>query len=213
MFKSKRRQLSEPEEINNYENNHSYGEPKQKILKAFIVETVRIILFVLIIVLPIRLFVIQPFRVSGESMETTFQNGEYLIVDQISYRFTEPEYGEVIVFRYPKNPSKYFIKRLLGMPSDTITIKDSVVSINGVDLDEPYARTIEPLYNFELKLGPDEYFVLGDNRNHSSDSRTWGALPKDKIVGRALIRLFPLTNINLLPGYFYHSNLDEELKN
>ena len=213
MFNFKRKQLSEPDETNNYENNYFADEPKEQPFKIFVVETVRIILFVLIIVLPIRLFVIQPFRVSGESMETTFRHGEYLIVDQISYRFTEPSYGEVIVFRYPENPSQHFIKRLIGLPGDTIEINDSVVSVNGVELDEPYARTIEPLYNFKSELDTNEYFVLGDNRNHSSDSRNWGALSKDKIVGRALVRLFPLNNINLLPGYFYHGNLDEELKN
>ena len=218
MFNFKRKQLSEPDETNNYENNNYFAdEPKEQPFKIFVVETVRIILFVLIIVLPIRLFVIQPFRVSGESMETTFHHGEYLIVDQISYRFTEPSYGEVIVFRYPEDPTIPFIKRVVGVPGDHLQYKDKSLTINGVEVDlelkgiyrsNGVGKRENGSYRLAEKLGERDhdilinplqpssvvvdreipeghYFVLGDNRDNSRDSRYWGLVPDENLVGRA----------------------------
>jgi signal peptidase I len=178
--------------------------PKQ----SFVGEILNFALVALLIVLPIRMFIAQPFIVSGASMETTFSSGEYLIVDQISYRLEEPERGDVIIFRYPKDPSKFFIKRIIGIPGDTVDIQGNVVKLinteypEGKVLDEPYIRDMAPNTTISETLGDEEYFVMGDNRNASSDSRMWGVLQRDKIVGRAFLRLFPFTNANVFPGAF-----------
>jgi signal peptidase I len=158
-----------------------------------------------IIVLPIRLFIAQPFIVSGASMEPTFEDGEYLIVDQISYRFKEPSRGDVIVFKYPIDERKFFIKRIIGLPGETVEVLDGKVFVNQQEklskeaLVEPYTNmpTIGPI---STSLEEGEYFVLGDNRAASSDSRLWGVLPRKDIVGRPIVRLFPLTRVSTLPG-------------
>lgn len=171
-----------------------------------LLEIVRFSLIALIIVIPIRMFIAQPFIVSGASMEETFQSGEYLIVDQLSYRFHEPERGDVVIFRYPKDPSKFFIKRVIGLPGDTITIDGNQVTISndeiptGFVLDEPYINTMDIPSNLTEELGDREYFVMGDNRDQSSDSRAWGVLQEERIIGRAYLRLFPPQNFSYLPG-------------
>lgn len=171
-------------------------------------EIIRFSLIAILIVVPIRMFVAQPFIVSGASMENNFHTGEYLIVDQLSYYFHPPARGEVIIFRYPRDPSKYFIKRVIGEPGDTVTIDAGVVSItntanpDGFELKEPYAKPMPLAPKMTEKLGEREYFVMGDNRSESSDSRTWGVLQEEKIVGRAWVRLFPPSVLDYLPGYF-----------
>jgi signal peptidase I len=169
-------------------------------------EIVRFSLIAILIVVPIRMFIAQPFIVSGASMETTFHTGEYLIVDQLSYYFRTPARGEVIIFRYPRDPSKYFIKRIIGEPGDTVTIENGIVSISnkanpdGFDLKESYAKTTPLAPKLVEKLGEREYFVMGDNRPESSDSRSWGVLQEERIVGRAWVRLFPPSVLDYLPG-------------
>ncbi len=177
--------------------------------RSFLGEVVHFSLIALLIVLPIRMFIAQPFIVSGASMETTFETGEYLIVDQLTYHLEDPKRGDVVVFRYPKDPSKFFIKRLIGLPGDVISIDGNVVTItnaahaNGVVLDEKsYVNAMSPNTTLTETLGTDEYFVMGDNRNASSDSRMWGVLQRDKIVGRAFLRLFPFTAMDVLPGKY-----------
>lgn len=183
-------------------------EPTQAKTEHPFSEIVRFAIIALIIVIPIRVFVAQPFIVSGASMDDTFENGQYLIVDQISYYVDEPARGDVVVFRYPKDPSKFFIKRVIGVPGDTVTIEGSVVTITnetytqGSVLAEPYVDTMSDNEMLSETLGKNEYFVMGDNRNFSSDSRSWGVLTKDKIVGRALLRLFPLSTAALWPGKY-----------
>lgn len=169
-------------------------------------EIVRFALIALIIVVPIRWFVAQPFIVSGASMENTFHGGEYLIVDQLSYYFEDPKRGEVIIFRYPVEPSKFFIKRVIGIPGDTVKIDGNIVTIvneehpEGMTLDEPYIYEMTPNTHITETLKDGEYYVMGDNRNASSDSRTWGILTRDKIVGRAFLRLFPVNKLSVFPG-------------
>lgn len=169
-------------------------------------EILRFTLLAIIIVLPVRWYVAQPFIVSGASMEHTFHNNEYLIVDQITYRFREPERGEVIIFHYPHDPSKYFIKRVIGLPGEVVSIANNTVTITNLEnpegllLDEPYLNEVITDGNQSVTLGEKEYFVMGDNREHSSDSRSWGALDEDEIVGRAWLRLFPPTELSFLPG-------------
>lgn len=170
-------------------------------------ELVRFALIAIVIVLPIRIFIAQPFVVSGSSMVPTFQDGQYLIVDEISYRLGEPERGDVVIFRYPKDPSKFFIKRIIGLPGETIDIDGNEVTItnnkneNGMQLSQPYLRTVSNSKSHMI-LDNDEYFVMGDNRPGSSDSRTWGAVERKFIVGRAFLRLLPVNEINFMPGAY-----------
>ena len=175
--------------------------------KESIWELVRFAVIALLIVIPIRVFVAQPFIVSGTSMVPTFSNKDYLIVDEISYRFHQPERGDVIIFRYPKDPKKFFVKRIIGLPGETVsldtngivTIKNSVHP-DGFTLDEPYVKNIQAKAFPETTMPDDEYFVMGDNRSGSSDSRAWGLLPEKNIVGVALIRLVPFAHAGLHPG-------------
>ncbi len=164
----------------------------------------------LAIVIPIRMFVAQPFVVSGLSMYPTFNDGQYLIVDEISYLLQGPHRGDVVIFRYPNDPSRFFIKRMIGMPNEKIQISNGVVTIfntanpNGFTLDEPYLD--EPFNTTQTYVtGPDQYFVMGDNRNESSDSRAWGLVPKKNLIGRAYLRLLPVKQISYLPGEFKES--------
>ena len=165
----------------------------------FIWEITKIVIIALLIVVPIRTFLFQPFIVKGQSMEPNFETGDYLIVDEISYRFRDPQRGEVVVFKYPRNLSQRYIKRIVGLPGETIEIKDNRVIIFNEKgkkiLDEskylPHGA-ITP-GQVRITLAENEYFVLGDNRIASSDSRTWGVLPREYIVGRVFFRLWPFT--------------------
>ena len=177
-------------------------------------------LIVILVVVPIRLFVAKPFIVSGTSMYPTFNTWHYLIIDQITYRFETPQRGDVVVFRFPQNPSRFFIKRIIGMPNETVTLSGTTVTIineeypEGFILDEPYLSP-EYLKESEIRttLGDNEYFVMGDNRKASADSRYWGPLEVERIVGRALVRLFPFSEIDLLPGAVSESNLQNATSN
>lgn len=168
-------------------------------------DIIKFAVIALVIVIPIRMFIAQPFVVSGESMFPTFNDGEYLIVDEISYNLGTPHRGDVVVFRYPNDPKRFFIKRIIGLPNEEIEINNGQIIIknkekpNGFILDESYIN--EPFFTTgTYKTGDGEYFVLGDNRNRSSDSRFWGMLPEDMLIGRAYLRLLPLKNISYLPG-------------
>ena len=149
-------------------------------------------------------FVGQSTRVSGHSMEATLHDGDNLIVDKLSYRFRDPKRFEIIVFPYRHKENTYYIKRIIGLPGETVQVKDGYVYIDGEKLDENYGLEVmedagiaaEP-----IELGEDEYFVLGDNRNHSSDSRdpSVGILHRDELIGRAWIRIWPLDSIGVIP--------------
>jgi signal peptidase I len=162
-------------------------------------------LLIILVVIPVRAFVISPFVVDGESMYPTFENLDYLIIDEVSYRFKEPRRGDVIVFRYPKDPNVFYIKRIIGLPGEIVSISHGAVTVKnsaGVELTlpEPYVTTEDATYSKSVSLGSDEYFVMGDNRPNSSDSRVWGALPSKDIVGRALLRLLPVAHAGAFPG-------------
>lgn len=179
-------------------------------------EIVRYSLIAILIVIPIRIFIAQPFIVSGASMDETFHSGDYLIVDQVTYYFEKPSRGDVIIFRYPKDPSKFFIKRVIGLPGDTITIENATVTIeneahpDGFVLDEPYINGMTPAPLLTEELGEREYFVMGDNRDRSSDSRSWGVLQEERIIGRAFVRLFPPSVVDYLPGAVTITEENEE---
>lgn len=186
--------------------NQTPAEQNKK--ESFFKEIIKFALLAAVIVLPIRLFIAQPFIVSGGSMDPTFANGQYLIVDQISYRFEEPKRGDVIIFRYPLDTKKFFIKRIIGLPSETVKIHNGQIAIadkegkKGFALTEPYIDDARKsrIGEISITLKDDEYFVMGDNRNESSDSRIWGPLKRSLIAGRPFIRLFPAGKISYLPG-------------
>ncbi|MCF7831730.1 MAG: signal peptidase I [Candidatus Pacebacteria bacterium] len=172
------------------------------------IDIVRFALIALVIVIPIRLYIAQPFIVSGSSMVPTFQDGEYLIVDEISYRLEKPDRGDVIVFRYPNNPSRFFIKRVIGLPNETVSIDNDTITIfneenpDGFSLDEWYLSDMMHTLPSDTitTLSDEEYFVMGDNREASSDSRIWGSLHERYIIGKAFLRLFPIQSIDVHPG-------------
>ncbi|MES2023196.1 MAG: signal peptidase I [Patescibacteria group bacterium] len=193
--------------INNLNlKNVNIPEQKESGWQAFW-ELARFALIAILIVIPIRIFVAQPFIVSGSSMVPTFQNGQYLIVDEISYYLGNPKRDDVVIFRYPNNTKLFFIKRVIGLPNETVDIKGNEITITnkehpqGFKLDQPFIEhPASDTVHFELKN--DEYFVMGDNRVASSDSRFWGPVPKHLMVGRALIRLLPINKIGFLPGNY-----------
>lgn len=180
-------------------------ETKKGGFKEFIKELLTFSILAMIIVLPIRAFVANPFIVSGASMFPTFETGDYLIIDQLTYRFKEPQRGDVIVFRPPNDESKFYIKRVIALPKETIKIEGKQIYITTPQgeefkLEEPYITLTKD--NFQVtKLNETEYFVMGDNRLESLDSRSWGPLEHDSIVGRAIIRLLPLSKIEIKPGH------------
>lgn len=174
---------------------------------AEILEIFKIIIVAAAIVLPIRYFIAQPFIVRGASMEPTYNDSDYLLIDEATYYFREPQRGEVIVFRYPQNPRQFFIKRIIALPGETVEFKEGKVKVKkdgdkeGIILDESYlTKDIETVGNTSLTLGEDEYFVLGDNRPASSDSRFWGPLSKKYLIGKALFRAWPLTKFGIVTG-------------
>lgn len=160
---------------------------------------------IIVVVVPIRLFIVSPFIVDGDSMHPTFENLDYLIIDEFLYYFRAPERGEVIVFRYPGNPSVFYIKRVIGLPGETVSINHGAITITTADgtkfdLEEPYIVNEDATYTKNVSLNPGEYFVLGDNRPNSSDSRIWGPLPAKNIIGRVDLRLLPLGESGFFPG-------------
>lgn len=165
-------------------------------------ETLRFIVLALIAALAVRAFIAQPFVVQGRSMEPTFHSQDYLVVDKVSYRIGEPARGDIVVFKSPEDMSQNYIKRVIGLPGETIRIENQRVSVNGTPLDEQYLSIEDQkrifgsngTFSMEQQLGESEYFVLGDNRQHSSDSRRWGPLPRQNILGRAILTVFPFAS-------------------
>ncbi len=167
-------------------------------------ELIETIAFTLLIFLVIR-FAAQSFRVDGESMEPGFHTDEYVLVDKVTYLIHAPERGDIIVFHYPLDTTRDFIKRVIGVPGDVVSTTSTGVIVDGQTLHEPY---ISVPFNFESgkwKLGPNQFFVMGDNRNNSLDSRSWGLLDKSYIVGKVVAVYWPVTNwefINTFPSVF-----------
>ncbi len=187
------------------------GQETAQTIGSFIWELVRVFIIALLIIVPLRVFVAEPFIVSGSSMVPNYHNREYLIVDKVSYRQHDPQRGDVIVLKYPKDPTQYFIKRIIGLPGETVKIDKGRVfiysddNLEGTQLDEKYLPNQGITFGSSdpVLLGKDEYFVLGDNRLASSDSRVWGILPKDDMVGRVWLRVFPLANLGFTDKVSY----------
>ena len=163
----------------------------------FIWDISKIVIIALLIVAPIRYFIFQPFFVRGQSMEPNFYQGDYLIIDELSYQFRAPQRGEVIVFKYPQDPSQRYIKRIVGLPGETIKIQEGRVFIEHDGVTQPLNEEVylsqysQTLGDIQMTLYKNEYFVLGDNRPLSADSRRWGVLPEDNIIGRVFLRAWP----------------------
>lgn len=185
-----------------------YGQPEQKgffdNLKSHAIDFIQTVVVFGAIFAIIYLFIAQPHKVSGSSMIPNFTNGDYILTDKISYRFSPPKKGDVIVLKNPRNEEVDFIKRIVATPGDSLKVSDNSVFVNGQKLPESYLPTGTNtragsflLEGSEIKVGPDQYFVFGDNRDHSSDSREWGSITKEEIVGKVFFRYFPIQAFGL----------------
>lgn len=177
---------------------------------AGLVEVVKVVAVVLLSAIIIRTFVFQPFVVEGSSMEGNFHNGEYLFIEKVSYKLKSPKRGDVVVFRYPRDVRYNYIKRVIGLPGERVRITNGQVSINDKVLTEEYVTAGQPTLidnkpelNYEITLESNQYFMLGDNRAHSSDSREWGPLDKRFIIGRSALVLYPQSSFRAIASPVY----------
>ncbi|NTU99291.1 signal peptidase I [Candidatus Falkowbacteria bacterium] len=181
----------------------------------FVFELVKIVVISLVIIIPIRYFLIQPFYVKGASMEPNFYDKEYLIIDEITYRFETPKRGDIVVFRYPQDPQEYFIKRVIALPGEKVQLKNGDVYVfnkdnpDGFKLDEAYLPA--GLKTYALSEDPvtvtdNQFFVLGDNRNSSRDSRYFGPVNKSFFIGKVLFRGWPFDRVKVFKSQQYNYN-------
>ena len=200
---------------NNKENKTSQNNPIAYGVGSFFLEITKIFLMAIIIIVPIRMFLFQPFFVQGASMEPNFEDGQYLIVNELGYKKTDlgifvvkpykkMKREEIVVFHYPRNHKLFFIKRIIGLPDETIKIHNGKVMIynkdnpNGFELKESYLpKDLKTKGDVDYKIKSDEYYVLGDNRTHSSDSRIWGPIKTSDVVGRVFLRAWPINKASL----------------
>lgn len=197
-----------------YSDNHRHMNPL-KSLSSFFLDMIETIVIGLSIFLVVYLFFMQPHQVNGQSMVPSFQSGEYVLTDKVSYRMGDPQQGDVIVFHAPEaancpeGTGCDFIKRVLAVPGDTVEVKDNGIWVNGARLNEPYIpesfQTLAGMFTKDrmITLGTNEYFVSGDNRPYSSDSRAWGPITKNDIVGKAFFRYWPLDKAGLIEKITY----------
>jgi signal peptidase I len=184
---------------------HKHHQPRPRLqVPGFFGEAVRTVLFVFIVMVLMDMAIPRSL-VDGRSMAPTFQDGDRIIVSRLNFMFEEPTRGDIIVFNSMRasEPTTMLIKRLIGLPGDTIKIAENQVYVNGAPLDEPYINEPCQCGDLERTLGANEYFVLGDNRNHSTDSRSFGVVTQDHIVGKVLFRYYPLTAIGMMPHQDY----------
>ncbi len=166
-------------------------------------EVIEVLAVALISFFLIKTLVVQPFIVNGPSMEPTFYSNQYVLVDEITYKFREPQRGEIVVFRNPRNESEFYIKRIIGLPGEVVTVTDNEVDINGKKLNESYITVKNGMMQKDFTLKTSEYFVMGDNRPQSFDSRGWGPLDKKEIIGMVRLRFLPFKNLTFFedPSY------------
>ena len=196
----------------NKNNNQIEQSPTStaKTIGSFVWDLVKILVIALVIIVPFRMFIAEPFVVSGASMQPNYHNHDYLIIDRLSYIKNSPERGDVIVLKFPKDTSQFFIKRIIGLPGETVKVGQGFVTIynsehpEGFRLEETYLPNQSETFGRtdEVRLGTSEYFVLGDNRTASSDSRVWGILPSNDIVGKVWARIYPFSTA----GFFKAPN-------
>ncbi len=189
---------------------HHVSEHPLTSLFRYLYEIVKTVIIVLLFALIIRTFLIQPFVVDGSSMEPTFHNHEYLMVEKVNFAFHAPQRGDIIVFKYPLNPALNYVKRVIGLPGDRVVVSGGKVTVynnaqpNGISLDEPYlasgvqTRVAGENSEHTWIVEPSSFFVLGDNREHSDDSRSWGLVPQANIVGKVWVTVYPFENFGLV---------------
>lgn len=171
---------------------------------AWIFDLGKIALILAVLGLFIHYFVATIFIVDGASMEPNFKNGEFVLVNRFSYFIKEPKRGDVVVLKFPGREKEKYIKRIIGLPNETIKIEDGEIFINNKKLKEDYLSSyIKTEPDMEKILSGNEYFVLGDNRSNSNDSRVWGSCPKENLLGKAVFVLYPLSEWNFVPKIFY----------
>jgi signal peptidase I len=179
-------------------------------LGAFFLDILEVVVFAIAIFLFVYLLVLQPHKIKGDSMQPNYPDGEFLLTDKVTYRFGEPKRGDVVVFQAPNIPEEEYIKRIIGLPGETVSVKDGGVYVNGERLNETYLTST--LYTSsgvfategkELIVPADNYFVLGDNRPASSDSRAWGFVSAEKINGRAWVVYWPPENVGIVNAIEY----------
>ena len=181
-----------------------------KKMGSFFIEMLQVIIFAVSIFLFLYLLVVQPHKIKGDSMQPNYPDGEYLLTDKVTYRFQQPKRGDVVVFKAPGSDGDEYIKRIMGLPGETLTIEKGKILINGVSLEENYLGndvfTSGGLFNKEgesVIIPEDNYFVLGDNRSYSSDSRAWGFVPKKEITGRAWFIYWPPQYVGIIEAVNY----------
>lgn len=185
------------DEAYNYQDEQGEGWGGRLLLDALEVAIITTLVFLIA-----RVFV-QNYQVDGPSMTPTLLNTQYILVNKVDYYLHAPQRGDVIVFRYPRDPSRDFVKRVIGVPGDTVKIAaNGAVTVDGVRLSEPYTNDLTNTYGYEnWTLKPGQYFVLGDNRGDSSDSRDWGPVPQSDIIGKAELVYWPMSDMHLLPNW------------
>ena len=204
--------------VNDYVEKEADDETKGEVILVklfksgvnFVFDFLETIVVALSVFVVIYLFIVQPHEVKGSSMEPTFQNNEYIITDKVSYRFGKPNRGDVVIFKAPVNPDVEYIKRIIGLPGETVMIENGRIYIDGKILNEPYLEDLTPVFpggfikeGVAASVPEDHYFVMGDNRPHSSDSREFGPIEKKLIIGKAVFRYWPINNLGLIPGANY----------
>ena len=175
------------------------AEPRRSAVWAVLIEILQTVLIAALLFLVVNL-VTARIRVEGSSMEPSLHDGEMVVVNRLAYRWSAPSRGDIVVFRFPLDPSRRFIKRVIGLPGDSLEARDGLMYVNGTALDEPYIAAA-PRYDGAWLVQADELFVLGDNRNNSSDSQNWGPLPMAEVIGKAVLVYWPLPDVGVIPHY------------
>lgn len=191
--------MLDKEPVDNSDSLLSTPEPQKQRgkLKRGIIDIIETVVIALLLFLVIN-GISARIRVDGRSMEPTLNSGQFVLVNKLAYRFGSPQYGDIIVFHYPRNPDQEYIKRVIGLPGDLVEIKAGKISVNGQLIEEPYILN-EPSYQDRVRVPVNALFVLGDNRNNSSDSHTWGAVPVESVVGKAFLIYWPPQDWGILP--------------
>lgn len=177
--------------------------PRSSSIKREVFEWAKMVVWVAVMFYGLRTFVVEGFEIRGHSMENTLENHERVLVAKFIYMFRPIQQGDVIVFRFPNDPTRRFVKRVIGLPGDTVEIKNGIVIVNGEPVDEPYVyengRDFRFGKNLASKRVPEgHYYVLGDHRNVSSDSRSWKAIPRDAVIGKVVFRFWPPSEVGVL---------------
>lgn len=179
-------------------------QPKSR-TSSVLRELVETILFTLLIYILIRTFLFENYRVVGHSMDPTLEDGQFLVVNKLGYRLHEPQRGDIVVFRDPRDPERKLIKRVIGLPYEVVEIQQGQIFINERPLDESYIENLGRYSAPPTPLPEGQYYVLGDNRNNSSDSHNWGTLPRDNIVGKAWLSYWPIHRWGIIPHATYNN--------